>query len=106
MNVSYSEAGAYVPTFSRFRITLRRRRPHDPSSRPPSRPSRGAVKAGGYGGERSKRKGPPRVEKKAVKRGEHSDFHSFNDTILDMLHIFITEVVLLRSDDVQHRLQR
>ena len=36
MSVSYS-AGAYVPTFSRFRITLRRRRPHEPSSRPPCR---------------------------------------------------------------------
>ena len=49
MSVSYSEAGAYVPTFSRFRITLRRRRPHQPSGRPPCRPSPGAVEAGGHG---------------------------------------------------------
>ena len=40
------------PTFLRFGIPLRRRRPHEPSSRPPSP---GAVEAGGHGGGRSKR---------------------------------------------------
>ena len=89
MRASYLGAGAYVPTSSRFRITLRQRRPHEPSSRPPWSPSQGAVKAGGHGGGRSKRIGPPRVEKKAAKRGERSDFPCFNDTILDLLHISI-----------------
>ena len=88
MSVSYSEAGAYVPTFSRFRIPLRRRLPHEPSSRPPCRPSPGAVEAGGHGGGRNKRKGKPQVEKRAAKRGERSESYSC-DTILDMLHIFI-----------------
>ena len=88
MSVSYSEAGAYVPTFSRFRIPLRRRLPHEPSSRPPCRPSPGAVEAGGHGGARNKRKGKPQVEKRAAKRGERSESYSC-DTILDMLHIFI-----------------
>ena len=90
MSVSYPEAGAYVPTLYRLRvISLRRRRRHEPSSRPPCRPSPGAVETGGHGGGRSKRKGLPPLEKRAAKRGEHSDFHSFNDTILDLLHIFI-----------------
>ena len=53
----------YVPTYTRFRITLRRRRPHVPSSRPVRGLSTGAVKAGGHSGGRSKRKGLPRVEK-------------------------------------------
>ena len=38
-------------------------------------------------GGRNEREGLPRVEKRAAKRGERSDFHSFNDTILDLLHI-------------------
>ena len=80
----------YVPTCSRFRITLRRPgRTRALEQAPPCRPSRGAVEAGGHDGGRSKRKGPPRVEKRAVKRGKHSDFHSFNDTILDLLHVFV-----------------
>ena len=85
MSVSYSKEGAYVPTFSQFRIPLRRRRPlaFEPSSKPPCRPSSHAVEAGGHGGGRSKRKGLPRAEKTAATRGERSDFHSFNDTILD-----------------------
>ena len=80
-----------VPTVSRFRITLRRRQPHEPSSKPSCRPSRGAVEAGGHGGRRSKRKGPPRVEKRAAKRRERSFFHSFNDTILDFMYIFVLQ---------------
>ena len=44
MSVSYSEGGAYVPTFGRFRIALRRRRSHEPSSGPPCRPSPGAAR--------------------------------------------------------------
>ena len=95
MSVSYPVAGAYVPTFSRIGITLRRRRPHESSSRPPCRPFPGAVEAGGHGGKRSKRKGPRRVEKKAPKRAEHSDFYSFNDTIMDLLHILIEMVLRL-----------
>ena len=43
MNVWYSKVNAYVPTFSRFRIPLRRHRPHEPSSRLPCKPSLGAV---------------------------------------------------------------
>ena len=43
--------------------------------------SPGAGEAGGHVGGRSKRKGPPRVEQKAAKRGVRSDFHSFNDAI-------------------------
>ena len=37
--------------------TLRRRRPHEPSSRPPCRPFPDAVEPGGHGGGKSKRKG-------------------------------------------------
>ena len=61
-----------MPTFNRFGILLRLGRPHEPSSRPPGRPSPGEVEAGGHGSARSKRKGPPRVEKRAEKHGEHS----------------------------------
>ena len=55
MSVSYSEAGMNVPAFGRFRILLRSRRPHKPSSRPPGRPSPGEIEAGGHGSGRSKR---------------------------------------------------
>ena len=47
-----------VPTFSRFRILLRLHRPHEPSSRPPGRPSQGEVEAGGHGSGRSKQNSP------------------------------------------------
>ena len=47
---------------------------------------RGVVEARWHGDGRSKRKGPPRVKKRAAKRGERSVFYSFNDTILDLLH--------------------
>ena len=63
VSVSYSEAGMNVPPFSRFRILLRLRRPQEPSSRPPGRPSPGEVEAGGHGSGRNKRNGPPRVDK-------------------------------------------
>ena len=48
------------------------------------------VKAGGHGSQKSKRKGPPRVDKRASKRGEHSEFQSRNDTTLGILHMFIS----------------
>ena len=80
---------AYVPTFSRFSIPLRRSRPHEPSSRPPCRPSPRAVAAGGHCAGRSKRKCAPRVEDKAAKRGERSFPPSFNDTILHFILIII-----------------
>ena len=48
--------------FSRFRILLRLRRPHEPSSRPLGRPSSGEVEAGGHGSGRNKQNGPPRVD--------------------------------------------
>ena len=54
MSISYQKAGAYVPMSSRIRILLRRRRPDEPSNRPPCRPSPGADEAGGHGGGRSK----------------------------------------------------
>ena len=74
-----------MPAFSRFDKLLCLRWPHESSSR-------GEVEAGGRGTVRSKRKGPPRVEKRAAKRGERSDFHPFiNDKILDLLHIFMIE---------------
>ena len=84
ISVSYSEPGACVPTFSRFRIPLRRCRPHEPSSRPPCRPTLVAVEAGGRGGARSERKGSPRVEKRAPERGARSFFPSFNDMVLHL----------------------
>ena len=83
-----SNKRAYMPTFSRFGILLRLRRPHEPSSRPPGRPSPGEVEAGGHGSGRSKRKGPPRVEKRTSKRGKHSEFQSLDDTTLGILHIY------------------
>ena len=89
MSISYSEAGMNVPAFSRFRILVRLRRPHEPSSRPPGRPSPGEVEADRHGSGRSKRKGPPRVEKRAAKRGKRSDFHSDDNTILELLHMFM-----------------
>ena len=90
MSVSCSEAGAYLLTFNRFRITLQRRRPHEPSSRPPCRPFWVAVKAGWHGGRRSTRKAPPRVSKSVTKHGEHSDFRSFKETILVWIHIVLS----------------
>ena len=56
MSVSYSKPGAYVLTLNRFRIPLQRRRPPEPSSRPPCRSSPGAVKAGGIAGEETNEK--------------------------------------------------
>ena len=79
-----------MPTFSRFRALLRLRRPHEASSRPPGRPSPGEVEAGGHGSGKSKRKGSPRVEKGAVKRGKRSDFHADDDTILHFVRKFFT----------------
>ena len=79
-----------MPTFSRLGILLRIRQPHEPSSRPPDRPSPGEAEEGEHSSGRSKRKGPPRVKKRASKRGEHSEFRSFDDTILGILNIFAT----------------
>ena len=76
---------AYMLTFSRFGVLLRLRRRHEPSGRSPGRPSTDEVEASGYGSGRCKRKGPPRVEKRAAKRGEHSELQSWDDTILVML---------------------
>lgn len=70
-------------TFGSFGI-LNLRRPHDRSSRPPGMPSPGEVEAGGLGREEANKKGSPRVEERAAKRGERSHFHSFNDTINDL----------------------
>ena len=89
MSVSYSEAGMNVPAFGRFRILLRSRRPHKPSSRPPGRPSPGEIEAGGHDSGRSKRNGPPRVDKRASKRGKHSESQSYDETILGILPIYI-----------------
>ena len=36
--------------------------------------------------KRQTKKGPPRVEKSASKRGEQSEFHPFDDTILVILY--------------------
>ena len=74
---------------SRFGTPLQRRRPHEPPSRSPCRPSPGAVTAGGHSGGRSSRKCPPRIDKKASKRGEHSDFQSGDQLYLGILHISI-----------------
>ena len=53
-----SNKWAYVPTFSRYVIRLRLRRPHANKllSRTPGRPSQGEVEAGGHGSGRSGRK--------------------------------------------------
>ena len=67
-----------------------------PSSRPPGRPSPGEVETGGYDSGRGKRKGPPRVEKRAAKRGEHSELQPLDDTILGILHIFIYHAQLAK----------
>ena len=72
-----------MPTVSQFGILLRLRRPYEPSTRPQDRPSPGEVETGKNGSGR--RKGPPRVEKRAAKRGEHSELQSWDDTILVML---------------------
>ena len=65
-----------MPTFSRFGVLLFLRRPQEPSGRPQHscRPSPGEVEAGGHGRGRRQRKGPPRVEKRAARRGERSDY--------------------------------
>ena len=88
MSVSYPEAVMIVPMCSRFGFLLRLNRPHEPSSRPPARPSPGEVEAGGQGSGISKREGPPRAEKRAAKRGERSNFPSFNVLHLSILLIF------------------
>ena len=88
VDVSYSETGMNVPTFSRFRILLRLCRPLEPSSRPPGRPSPGEVEAEGHGSAiRSKRNDPPRVDKRASECGEHAESQSCDETILGILHI-------------------
>ena len=75
-----------MPTFNRFGILLRLGRPHEPSSRPPGRPSPGEVEGGGHRNEKSKRKGPPGIETRAAKRGERSDFHFDDHMHLGILH--------------------
>ena len=82
---------------SRFGILLHLRRPHEPSSRPPGWPAPGEVEAGGHGSGRSKRKGPPRVEKRAAERGEHSEFQLCDDTILQVSYIYLSYTNLSRS---------
>ena len=87
MNVSYSEEGAYVPTFSRFRIPMRRRMTHKLSSWP-CRPSQGAVVTGGHGGGRRKRKNPLRVEKGPRSAESVCLFPSLNHTIWHFMQIY------------------
>ena len=41
--------------------------------------------------EATNAKGPPQVEKRAAKREERSDSHAFNDTVLDLQHIFMSD---------------
>ena len=74
-------------TFDQFRVLLRLRRPHEPASRLPGRPSSSEVEAGGYGSRRSKRNGHSRVDKRASKRVEHPESQSCDGTILGILHI-------------------
>ena len=57
----------------------------EPSNRPPGRSSSGEVEAGGHGSGRTRRNGPPRVDKRALKRGEHSESQSSDETILGIL---------------------
>ena len=98
MSVSHSGTGMNMSTFSRFRMLLRLRRPHEPSSRPPGRRSPGGVEAGRHSSGRSKRNGPPRVHKRASKRGQHSGSQSCNETILGILHISIRGTSPRRDD--------
>ena len=93
MSISFSEAGTNVPTFGRFRILMRLRRPHEPSSRPPGRPSPGELETGRHGSRRRKRNGPPRVDKRASKRGESTlESQSYDETIPGILHTFISHM--------------
>ena len=79
--------------FSRFRILLRLRRPHEPSSRAPGRPSPGELETGRHGSRRRKRNGPPRVDKRASKRGESTlESQSYDETIPGILHTFISHM--------------
>ena len=82
-----------MPTFGRFRIFLRLRRPHEPSSRPPGRLSPGELETGRHVSGRSKRNGPPRVDKRASKRGESTlESQSYDETIPGILHTFISHM--------------
>ena len=67
-------------TFGRFSILLRQRRPREPSSRPPGKPSPGALEADGLCSAKKKRKGLLHVDEKSLKSREHSDFQS-NDHV-------------------------
>ena len=71
-----------------FAFLLRLRRPHEQSSRPPRRPSPGAVKAGGHGSGRSNEKSASRRENgREVRRSR--GIQPWDDTIMDILHIFL-----------------
>ena len=77
-----SEASMNVPTFRRFRILLRLRRPHEASSRPLGRPSPDDIEAGRYGSGRSKRNGLLRVDKTPACGSAHarSELESWTGT--------------------------
>ena len=87
MSVSYSEAGMNVCTFSWFALLLRLRRSHEPSNRPPGRPSLGEAEAGGHGISGIKLNDPPRGDKRTSKHGERSESQSYDGTILGILRI-------------------
>ena len=56
---------------------------------PPGRPFPSEVEAGGHDSGRRKRNGPPRVDKKASKRREHSESQPWDETTLGILHIAV-----------------
>ena len=102
----YIISGHACRRFTGLAYILRRlRHPHEPSSRPPGRPSPGEVVAGGHGSARSERKGPPREKVRleltssegksegAAKRGEPSHFPSDDDMNLGILHTFIVAYI-------------
>ena len=80
----------------------RQRRSHESSSRPPCRPSPGAVEAGRHCGGRSERNGPPRVDIKASKRVEPTDFQSSDHMYLAVLHISIPGSIHLLDHTYQY----
>ena len=84
MSNSYSEAGMDVPTFNRFRILLRLRRPQEPSSRPPGRPAPGEVEADRHG--RKSKQDVRLVSIKGPRSAEPWESQSCDETILGILH--------------------
>ena len=81
-----SKRPAYMLTFSWVGAILHLPHPRETLSRPPQWPIPVEVDVSGHGRAIYKRTGPPRVEQRAWLRGEHTEFHVCNGTIVVILY--------------------